>query len=246
MSTDTEIVLAARGVTMQFGGVTALSDVELELPKNTTTGLIGPNGSGKSTLLNVLTGIYRQKSGDVIFENSTINSLSPRARGNVGIKRSFQHPQLAESLTIRENIESGLRFATSTEISVDAAIRTFGCNEYADRLPAQTPYGFLKLAEIARAVVAGPKVLLLDEPAAGLNQDERVELITALTRFRSQHPTAICLIEHDVDLVRSLCPRLVVLESGKMLMAGPTDDVLSSAAVRSAYLGESAVTEELS
>jgi len=239
MPDENTVMLAARAVDMRFGGVKALSGVEIELRRGITTGLIGPNGSGKSTLINVLTGVYRQTSGAVEFLGEDISRVSARSRALRGLGRTFQHPQVARSLTVRENIAVAAELRRHDDaMGVDDALVVFGCSEYADQLPPQVPYGVLKLMEIARAVVCGPRVLLLDEPAAGLNHDERRELVESLQRFRNTHDTAVCLIEHDVALVRALCSELVVLESGRVLGRGPTADVLQDPRVRAAYLGD--------
>lgn len=240
------VVIAARSVDMNFGGVKALSGVSIALTRGVTTGLIGPNGSGKSTLLNVLTGVYRQSAGSVEFEGQDISRKSPRSRALLGVGRTFQHPQVAASLTIRENIDVATRSRPQPAgaLSTDEAIEMFGITPYRYALPATAPYGVLKLLEIARAVVRAPKVLLLDEPAAGLNHAERQELISSLRRYRDTSSTAVCLIEHDVDLVRNLCPELVVLETGQLIAQGPTGDVLQDERVRAAYLGDSAAKEE--
>jgi ABC-type branched-subunit amino acid transport system ATPase component len=249
--TESGSILEANEVDMRFGGVRALNGVSIRLDHGDTVGLIGPNGSGKSTLLNVLTGVYRQSAGSIVFNGRDISRTSARLRGRLGIGRTFQHPQVAASLTLRENVlvaaQLGHLGSSAQAMSTDEALEVFGCSEYAHSLPAHAPYGLLKLLEIARAVVRAPQVLLLDEPAAGLNQEERVELIASLRRYRATSTTAIGLIEHDVELVRSLCPSLVVLESGRLLAHGPTDEVLRDPRVRDAYLGDDmkTATEEL-
>ncbi len=240
--------LAGSGIGMDFGGVKALADVDVSLSPGSRLGLIGPNGSGKTTLLNVLSGVYRPTAGTIQLGEREITSLSPGARGRLGIVRTFQHPQLAASLSVRENVELGARLARKVHgrkhrPDLDAALEEFGCADYADGLPDEVPYGVRKMAEIARAVVVDGPVLLLDEPAAGLSREERDELISALQALRERRPElALCLVEHDVRLVAALCDELLVLATGRKLAHGETAEVLRDEQVRAAYLGEQSHT----
>jgi ABC-type branched-subunit amino acid transport system ATPase component len=243
-------VLRTSAVGMSFGGVQALRDIDLSITEGEWVGLIGPNGSGKSTLLNVLSGVYLASSGTVTVNGSDISVRSARRRARSGIVRTFQHPQLAGSLTIRENVElggdlgvRGKRKAGGRTLArhrVDEALELFGCHLYQNALPDEVPYGVRKMAEVARAAAAEPEILLLDEPAAGLSAGERTELIDALTRFRASRPLlALCLVEHDVSLVRALVGSIVVLHAGQMLTQGAAADVLADERVKAAYLGKS-------
>jgi branched-chain amino acid transport system ATP-binding protein len=243
-----DIVLEATRLRMQFGGVRALSEVSIQLHRGSFLGMIGPNGSGKTTLLNVLTGLYRPQAGSILFNGVDVTSTRPAARAHLGMTRTFQHPQLVESLTIAENValgasnrrertrQSGSK-SSSAESRSRQAIELFGCLDFADSLPGEVPYGFLKIAEVARAVAGDPLVLLLDEPAAGLNATERVALVAALQEYGSWGSSSICMIEHDVAFVKKLCPQLLVLETGSVLAHGDTETVLQDEGVRAAYLG---------
>jgi branched-chain amino acid transport system ATP-binding protein len=245
--------LVAEGITMRFGGNTALDHVDLTLPRGSWTGLIGPNGSGKTTLLNVLSGVYVPETGRTRLDGEDIGRRRPGALSRLGIVRTFQHPQLAESLTVWENVLLGVDLrrsrdrrgrVASDEDPTQVARRVvdiFGFGAYVDHVPSQAPYGVRKIAEIARAVVASPKVLLLDEPAAGLSREERHELVTALRQIREARPDlAVCLVEHDIRLVASVCPTISVLNFGKVLASGSSQDVLKESSVIEAYLGKSA------
>jgi len=243
-------VLETHAVGMSFGGVKALQKVDLVIGGGEWIGLIGPNGSGKSTLLNVLSGVYLATEGDVTVNGSSIARRSARERARGGIVRTFQHPQLAPSLTIRENIELGAdlgvrrvsRASRRAEARrrADDALEMFGCHHYQNVMPDESPYGIRKMAEVARAAAAEPKLLLLDEPAAGLSARERTELIDALKRFRALRPhLAVCLVEHDVALVRALVGSITVLHAGQRLTHGPAADVLGDERVKAAYLGKS-------
>lgn len=242
--------LQTHALGMAFGGVKALQDISITVDEGQWIGLIGPNGSGKSTLLNVLSGVYEATAGDVTYKSSSITRQSARERALGGIVRTFQHPQLAATLTIRENVtlgaDLGARRVTRKERRGLAQRRTedvlhqFGCSSFADALPDEVPYGIRKMAEVARAAAADPDILLLDEPAAGLSAQERIELIQALSDFRAARPqVSLCLVEHDVTLVRALVESIVVLHAGRMLTQGPADDVLADDRVKAAYLGKS-------
>ncbi|HET6152613.1 MAG TPA: ABC transporter ATP-binding protein [Marmoricola sp.] len=242
-------LLVARGVSMAFAGNQALDAVDLMIDEGEWRGLIGPNGSGKSTMLNVLSGLYRPQGGAVDLDGSSIERRRPRARYGLGVRRTFQHPQLAASLTLSENVATGLRRGhglTSAELGrrVDRCLELFGCSAFADRLPRHAPYGAQKSAEVARALVGRPKLLLLDEPAAGLSASERRELVEALRECRREDPAmAVCLIEHDIGLVASLCDSLSVLSAGQLIAEGQVQAVLADERVREAYLGTSASQE---
>jgi ABC-type branched-subunit amino acid transport system ATPase component len=240
--------LRATGVVMSFGGVDALKQVTVDAAPAQWLGLIGPNGSGKTTLLNVLSGLYAPRAGTVELNGTDITHARPANRARLGVVRTFQHPQLAGSLTVLENVLVGSRLAAARHgrrrpdaERARALLESFGCGQWADVLPDEAPYGVRKIAEVVRAAAAEPRVLLLDEPAAGLNQEERDELISSLLTFRTAEPdTIVCLVEHDVPLVTRLCLALAVLNAGAVIATGDAAEVLALPAVREAYLGQSA------
>ncbi|MCE3551117.1 ATP-binding cassette domain-containing protein [Pseudonocardia sp. RS11V-5] len=249
--TEAAAGLRARGVVMRFGGVTALDDVAIELAVGTWTGLIGPNGSGKTTLLNVLSGVYRPQAGSIELDGVDVGGARAGRLARAGIVRTFQHPQLAESLTVWENLLLGVDLRRRRQgrrgaeapagPGAEELLEVFGCTRYAGHLPAEAPYGIRKSVELARAVVAEPGVLLLDEPAAGLSKEERSELVGSLRWVRERRPDlAVCLIEHDVRLVAAVCPTIQVLNFGRVLAVGTAAEVLRAPAVQEAYLGRSA------
>jgi branched-chain amino acid transport system ATP-binding protein len=244
--------LVATGIDMSFGGNKALNGVHISLASGQWTGLIGPNGSGKTTMLNVLSGVYVAKAGEILLNGEDVTGQRPGRLSRAGIVRTFQHPQLAEDLSLWENVLLGVDLRGRRRPAVDGTRQTaedearvlmeiFDCAAYADHLPAHAPYGARKIAEIVRAVVARPAVLLLDEPAAGLSREERVELVKALSRVRELHPEmAVCLVEHDVRLVAAVCSQIQVLNFGMVLAVGNAREVLKEPAVIEAYLGKSA------
>jgi branched-chain amino acid transport system ATP-binding protein len=256
MSDDTTTgrapVLEAASIDMRFGGVRALSEVDIALVPGQWTGLIGPNGSGKTTLLNVLSGIYLATNGTVRLDGHDITKAGPRTVSRRGLVRTFQHPQLAETLTIGENVLLGADLAARRgrgrrdEAAAREVLELFGCGGFADQLPDAVPYGTRKMAELARAMLAEPLVLLLDEPAAGLSREERAELVAALRAVREQYPDlAVCLVEHDVRLVAAVCERMQALNFGKAIATGTSAEVLANEEVRVAYLGRSAARFEV-
>ncbi|MBM9465703.1 ABC transporter ATP-binding protein [Nakamurella leprariae] len=237
--------LEVRDLTMTFSGVDALAQVSFSIGEGVWLGLIGPNGSGKSTMLNVLSGLYRPRAGSVVMNGHDLQAVRARHRIRQGLSRTFQHPQLAASLTILENVMVGAAHRPTAEAPSPPAsdsgaewLRRLGCDEYAEHLPSEAPYGVQKLAEVARALMSAPSLLLLDEPAAGLSARERVDLVAALKEIRRHRPTlTLCLVEHDVGLVASLCSELAVLSAGRLIANGPTQTVLADEAVKVAYLG---------
>lgn len=238
-------------VCLSFGGVQVLDHVSFSVGADQWWALIGPNGSGKTSTLNVITGFYRPQSGSVSYRGDELLGLATHSRQRSGIVRTFQHPILSERLTILDNVLLGaerlpLRVrAAERRRANDAAIATaldlldrLACADYVHRCAAEAPFGVRKRAEIARAMLANPSVLLLDEPAAGLSDDERVEVIRALRAMRSDQHTAAVVIEHDVRFVAQLCEKAIALDFGHVVTTGATAEVLAEPAVRAAFLGE--------
>jgi len=234
--------LAGRGIGVVFGGVSALRDVDVELRRGDWTGLIGPNGSGKSTLLNVLSGVYSPRAGTVTLGGVEITRASPRRRARRGIVRTFQHPQLASTISIGDNVRLGADLARRRGrpvARVGDLLDSLGIARYEHDLPERAPYGVRKVAEVARALAADPEYLLLDEPAAGLSARERNDLVTTLRAMRSARPSlAVCLVEHDVAFIAAVVDRIVALNVGQVLSKGPAEEVLRDPRVRAAYIGD--------
>ncbi len=243
--------LEVRDIGVRFGGTVALEDVSLTVHPGQVLGLIGPNGAGKTTLIDAATGLTRV-TGEILLDGSPVTRWSARRRARAGIGRSFQSLELFESMTVRENLRTAsdrhdplaylgdLVWPRRTALAPQAiaAIHEFGLEGDLDRKPDELPYGRRRLVAIARAVAAGPSVLLLDEPAAGLDDAETAELGRLLRRLADEWGLAVLLVEHDVSLVLGVCDRVTVLDNGRHLASGTPDEISADPAVRAAYLGE--------
>jgi ABC-type branched-subunit amino acid transport system ATPase component/branched-subunit amino acid ABC-type transport system permease component len=252
--------LRTDGLTVRFGDNTALSDVSLAVVSGQVLGLIGPNGAGKTTFIDAVTGFVRPGGGRVLLDDREISSFTPSKRARAGIARLFQSLELFEDMTIRENLlvasEKASRLASVLDLArphratlspaTAAAIAEFHLEDTLDRLPPELPYGRRRLVAIARAIADSPAVLMLDEPAAGLDEQERSELSTLVRRLADDWGMAILMIEHDVDLVMRTCDQVAVLEFGSVIASGSPEEVRTNRRVVESYLGESAAIEEAS
>lgn len=247
--------LTGRDIQLSFGGNKVLQGLSLEFRPGEITGLIGPNGAGKTSLFNCLTGAYRPQGGSISFAGQELRGLSPAQRAARGIVRSFQTVALCPDLSVVENVMMGLarnyhagwldaflplrRGRTERAEMRDkamAALQEFGLAPSADLLPEQLPPGNQRLVEIARAIVGNPRVLLLDEPAAGLNNSETRDLARALERLISP-ALVMVVVEHDMDLVMSLCDRIHVLNFGEFVACGTPEEIRKNPDVIRIYLG---------
>jgi branched-chain amino acid transport system ATP-binding protein len=246
-------LLELRNITMKFGGLTALDGVSASVPRGGIVGIIGPNGAGKTTIFNIITGAFSATSGEVLFEGRPISNLRPHLIVQSGIARTFQNIRLFSSMTVWEHLlvaqphrGAGLARLLPTNLAdptarrrAEAALETFGLQEFRDRRANSLPYGIQRKVEIARAVTAGPKLLLLDEPVAGMNHDEAADLRHLLQTLRDQG-LSILLIEHDMPFVMRLCEYLYVLDFGILIAQGEPPKVRRDKKVLDAYLGAEA------
>jgi len=239
-----ESSLNALDVSVEFAGLKALAGVSLSLARGEIVGLIGPNGSGKTTLINAITGQVKLAGGRVTLGDELISGLKPRQIALKGISRSFQIVRLFNNMTVAENIESaalargdGLRAARA---KAEALLAEFGLAARADELGAALSYGDKRRVEVARALAADPAFLLLDEPAAGMNEAETETLLHTLSALPKARGLGLLIIDHDMGLIMRLCQRLHVLASGRTIAAGTADEVRRNPAVIEAYLGSEA------
>ena len=247
--------LQIEGVSKRFGGVRALEDVTLAIKPGEITGLMGPNGSGKSTLLNVISGIYRPTTGTVRYGPTQVSGLSEFKVARRGIARTFQHPVLVDEMTVLENVLLGsvdamrigwLRSMFATPLArarerqligeAQEVLTDLGLGELVDREVRDLPFGRRRMVELARALIARPTLLMLDEPAAGLAEHEMAGLANVIRRLRDNGTTVI-LVEHHMDFLMSLVDRCMVLDNGRVIFEGPPAETTRSAVVRDAYLG---------
>lgn len=250
------IALSIRDIALRFGGVVALDGVSFEVPEKIVCGLIGPNGAGKSTLFNCISRFYDFQKGDIQFNGSSIEKLSAYRVAGLGIGRTFQNLALFKSLTVLENVMLGghcqtrsgfianalkLRRAAQEEKSLKAhaeeLLATVKLESVAHRMVGDLPFGFRKRVETARALMANPKLLLLDEPAAGLNHEEVNELGTLIREICEGMSITVLLVEHHIPLVMSVSDRVVALNFGKKIMEGSPEEVQRHPEVIKAYLG---------
>ncbi|MGB3815345.1 MAG: ABC transporter ATP-binding protein [Shinella sp.] len=239
-----EAILAVNDVSVEFTGLRALDHVSLSVATGEVVGLIGPNGSGKTTLINAITGQVKLATGTITAGGTTISGLSPRQIALEGISRSFQIVRLFNTMTVLENVEAaalakGVSRAVATE-RARTLLAELGLAAKADELGDSLSYGDKRRVEIARALAAEPRFLLLDEPAAGMNDAETETLLHTLSDLPKKRGLGLIIIDHDMGLIMRLCHRLHVLASGRTIAEGDASHVRSHPAVIEAYLGKAA------
>lgn len=233
-------VLEVRGVMVRFGGVMALSGVDLDVPAGQVTGLIGPNGAGKTTLFNVVNGMLEPSSGTVHLSGVDATSFAPHRRAKLGLARTFQRLELFGSMSVRDNVRVAAELAGRRHVSrsVESILSKVGLLDVADQTAGELPTGLARLVEIARALATQPTVLLLDEPASGLG-DQETDHLSSLLRRLAEENLAVLLVEHDVSLVMHVCDTIYVLDLGRIIAHGTPPEIQKNALVLSAYLGAS-------
>jgi branched-chain amino acid transport system ATP-binding protein len=252
-------VIEVNNISMSFGGVKAVSDVNMQIEHGEIIGLIGPNGAGKTTFFNLLTGIYTPTEGEIVYnfdKKVYPGKIKPYEIAASGIGRTFQNIRLFGEMTVEENVRVGFHKNVNYSLfsslfrgasyfkeeenagkKVTELLEVFNLNGKRDELAKNLPYGEQRRLEIARALASNPKVLLLDEPAAGMNPNETNELMELIRWIKDKFDITIILIEHDMSLVMSVCDRLYVLDYGKLIANGTPDEIKANPAVIKAYLG---------
>ncbi|MGY3696145.1 branched-chain amino acid transport system ATP-binding protein [Bradyrhizobium sp. USDA 3240] len=233
--------LVARGVSVQFEGLKALSDVTLAVPRGHIAGLIGPNGAGKTTLINVLTGFQPVGAGTVELEGEALNGIAAHMLRRKGVARTFQSGRLFRDLPVMDNLEvTGVGLGQGRPDAISEAERVMawlGISHLANSIAGALPYTDERRVAIGRAIMGTPRYLLLDEPAAGMSEHESHELAGIIRRIASELNVGVLLIEHNIGLVLELCERIFVLDSGEIIEVGPPAQIRNSDAVRHAYMG---------
>lgn len=255
---QSSVILNVEALEKRFGGITALSDYSVQINRGELVGLIGPNGAGKTTVFNLLSGVVKPSSGHIHFNGTGITHLRPDQKAALGIARTFQNIRLFKDLSVLDNIKIAFHmrmgkglwqtlFHTSTYRHAESKMQQKS-HEFMElfdltsvkEIPAKNlPYGIQRRVEIARAMATMPKLLLLDEPSAGLNPSETEELVKILRKIHQVYELTIFLVEHDMKLIMTVCQRIQVIDRGRMLTMGTPDDIRNDLNVIEAYLGKS-------
>ena len=250
-------MLKVTNLGINFGGLQAVTDFNLEISNNELVGLIGPNGAGKTTIFNLLTGVYTPTSGGIELQNISLYNKKPYEISRLGIARTFQNIRLFNNLSVLDNVKIAIHNIEYYSIidcllknkkykNVEARMRTkaidllkiFNLDEYINTKACNLPYGKQRELEIVRALASNPKLLLLDEPAAGMNPQETENLMNLIKKIKNEFNISILLIEHDMNLVMNICEKITVVNYGKVLATGSPSDIQSNDEVIKAYLGE--------
>jgi len=253
-----DIILEVRGISLSFGGVQALSNISFDVQRGEIRSIIGPNGAGKSSMLNCINGAYKPQEGQIVFEGETLDDVNPHRMASLGVARTFQNLALFKGMSVLDNIMTGRNLRMKSNLFLQALrlgpaereeirhrefveeiIDFLGIQQHRRTPVGQLPYGLQKRVDLGRALAMEPKLLLLDEPMAGMNVEEKQDMCRFILDVNDEFGTTIVLIEHDMSVVMDISDRVVVLDYGKKIGDGSPDEVRNNEEVISAYLGTS-------
>lgn len=232
--------LRVNGISKDFGGLRVFNDVTFDLPRGEVVGVIGPNGAGKTTLINVICGMLAPSSGEVLLEGRAITSEPFHARSRLGVVRSFQQTNTFRTASVAQNLARACRFSRNErddDIGMSDLLQEFGLAAHLDEPSDKLPYGLQKMLGLLMAFATRPRYLLLDEPAAGLERRERGNVDRIVAQARTRLGCGVLMVEHDMELIRRLCPHVIVIEAGSVLAQGAPAEVLARSDVIAAYIG---------
>lgn len=258
MTQTDDLILEVQGISLSFGGIQALSNISFDVRRKEIRAIIGPNGAGKSSMLNCINGAYKPQEGQIIFEGQVLSDVNPHKMASLGIARTFQHLALFKGMSVLDNIMTGRSLKMKTNMFLQALrigpaeqeeirhrafveniIDFLGIQQYRNTAVGTLPYGLQKRVDLGRALAMEPKILLLDEPMAGMNVEEKQDMCRFVLDVNDEFGTTIVLIEHDMSVVMDISSRVVVLDYGKKIGDGTPEEVRNNEEVISAYLGTS-------